>query len=94
MGMKQGGKAELYLPIKEYITRVSGPEAMNQIDTILKYFCNTSDDLHNLASQRNDSGALIRLMKGMKVHISMWSTISNCIPFGIQPVLKPLTLLE
>lgn len=94
MGMKQGGKVELYIPIKEYITRVSGPETMSQIDTVLKYFCSTRDELHNLASQRNDSGALVKLMNAMKVYISMWSSISNCIPFGTQSVLKPLIFLE
>eukprot|EP00826_Nyctotherus_ovalis_P030033 TRINITY_DN2383_c0_g7_i2.p1 TRINITY_DN2383_c0_g7~~TRINITY_DN2383_c0_g7_i2.p1 ORF type:complete len:131 (-),score=9.82 TRINITY_DN2383_c0_g7_i2:47-439(-) len=79
---KEGVKVQLYLPIKEYVISVSGTEAAAQLDPILKNFSETRDELLQPASHRNDSDALQRLIQNANMYISMWTTISGCIPFG------------
>ena len=92
MGMKQGEKVELYFPIKEFLENTIGSEATSQIDTPLKNFQQTREELLKIGFCRNDSSALEHLIVSGNMYISMHSTISNNMSFGLNKVITQIIL--
>jgi len=79
--IKSGQRLNIYNPINHLITSTCGPNDAALINTPLKSFQQTRDQI-TLINTQGDAASLERQIDETAVYVSVWNCISKNVSFG------------
>lgn len=82
MWIKNGEKVDLYSQLKALIEATCGPNDAALIDTPLRSFQQTRNDILQFNSYKHDPVALERLIGETTVYVSVWNCLAKNVSFG------------
>jgi hypothetical protein len=82
MFFKHGQKLNIYNPINHLIISTCGSNDAALIDTPLKSFQQTRDQITLIGVHQGDAASLERLIDETAVYVSVWNCISKNVSFG------------